>query len=958
MMSCELEDMHAMNALRCGSQRSGLGVNGYASACNDCTYSRATPTSSSSDRAAATAEGPVFDTCDILFESLSAERRARICAAYSASTCCTSSRSRALRGRASPARGARPIARAAIDPISPFDTRRLNVVASHSGASSMRVFVDGVPVYFPYEYMYPEQYAYMCELKRALDARGHCVLEMPTGTGKTVTLLSFICSYQLIRPEVSKLIYCTRTVGEMDKVLHELERVLQYRNDALQRENSAAGSSALVSDHGVNRKLLAVGLTTRRNLCLHESVVSAESREEADSICRSMTASWVRAQHASESAPAASHAPGSGSAMEIDTQASEAPENPALCKYYENFEAKGRETIMPSGVYTMDRLMAFGREHQWCPYFTARHAINVANVVVYNYQYLLDPKVAGLISKDLARESVVVFDEAHNIDNVCIEALSVNIKQDTLNRCLGNLSTLTNKIRETRETNAGRLQEEYERLVASFSAQNLLPASVAQNQLTDALLASPVLPHDLPEQESVPGSLRKAEHFVMYLRRIVDHLRRKMQAQSVTQESARLFTHQVAGSLLTDVKTLRCCSERLKSLLFTLEVTDMAEYSPLNCVADFATLLGAYGNTRSFGVIFEPYDERLPSIPDPILQLACLDSTLAMQPVFERFQTVVLTSGTLSPLDMYSRILGFQPVVSRSFTMSLARKCIAPMIVSRGSDQQPISSKYELRNDAAVIRNYGSLVIELAAVVPDGMVVFFVSYIYMEMVIQAWSETGVLQRIAELKLVFIETPDTIEASLALDNFRRAVDQGRGAVFFSVARGKVAEGIDFDQHYGRCVVMIGVPFQYTESRTLRARLEYMREVNHIRENDYLSFDAMRQASQCVGRVIRSKADYGIMVLADKRYVRADKKNKLPPWILGCMEDKLLDLDTEMCVTGAKQFLKEMAQPLSQQAQIGTALLTEAAIAAGAHMNGTAARGAMLSAPAANMSMGLL
>ena len=70
------------------------------------------------------------------------------------------------------------------------------------------------------------------------------------------------------------------------------------------------------------------------------------------------------------------------------------------------------------------------------------------------------------------------------------------------------------------------------------------------------------------------------------------------------------------------------------------------------------------------------------------------------------------------------------------------------------------------------------------------------------------------------KLVFIETVDVVETTLALDNFRRACDCGRGAIFFSVARGKVAEGIDFDRHYGRCVVMFGVPYQYTLSRILR------------------------------------------------------------------------------------------------------------------------------------------
>lgn len=36
-------------------------------------------------------------------------------------------------------------------------------------------------------------------------------------------------------------------------------------------------------------------------------------------------------------------------------------------------------------------------------------------MVVYSYHYLLDPKIAELVSKELARKAVVVFDEAHNI---------------------------------------------------------------------------------------------------------------------------------------------------------------------------------------------------------------------------------------------------------------------------------------------------------------------------------------------------------------------------------------------------------------------------------------------------------------------------------------------------------------------------------------------------------------
>lgn len=69
----------------------------------------------------------------------------------------------------------------------------------------------------------------MLELKRTLDAKGHCLLEMPSGTGKTATLLSLIVAYMIEHPEtVRKLIYCSRTVPEIEKVIAELQNLMVY----------------------------------------------------------------------------------------------------------------------------------------------------------------------------------------------------------------------------------------------------------------------------------------------------------------------------------------------------------------------------------------------------------------------------------------------------------------------------------------------------------------------------------------------------------------------------------------------------------------------------------------------------------------------------------------------------------------------------------------------------------
>lgn len=100
-------------------------------------------------------------------------------------------------------------------------------------------------------------------------------------------------------------------------------------------------------------------------------------------------------------------------------------------------------------------------------------------------------------------------------------------------------------------------------------------------------------------------------------------------------------------------------------------------------------------------------------------------------------------------------------------------------------------------------------------------------------------------------------------------YRQACDIGRGGLFFSIARGKVAEGVDFQGHYGNCVVMMGIPYRYTLDRVLRSRMEFLQQRFGIRHRDYLNFDAIRQAAQCAGRVLRDKGDFGKSLISFAR-----------------------------------------------------------------------------------------
>ena len=118
--------------------------------------------------------------------------------------------------------------------------------------------------------------------------KGHAILEMPTGTGKTVCLLSLILSYIKMKKPHFKLVYCTRTIVEMEKTLAELKFVMDKRAKDFDEEVKLEDNSHL------NSPILAMCLSSRKNLCIHEKVSQFDDRERVDSECRARTASWVR----------------------------------------------------------------------------------------------------------------------------------------------------------------------------------------------------------------------------------------------------------------------------------------------------------------------------------------------------------------------------------------------------------------------------------------------------------------------------------------------------------------------------------------------------------------------------------------------------------------------------------------------------------------------------------------
>lgn len=121
----------------------------------------------------------------------------------------------------------------------------------------MRIFIDGLPVVFPYKLIFSEQEIYIRYLKKTLGCPRPCHLgnadrhrEDSLPSISSDRLSSRQHQVQKSKDSPIQLVYCTRTVVEMDKTLAELKNLLHFRDKETKDE----------------KKLTCLGLTAKKNL--------------------------------------------------------------------------------------------------------------------------------------------------------------------------------------------------------------------------------------------------------------------------------------------------------------------------------------------------------------------------------------------------------------------------------------------------------------------------------------------------------------------------------------------------------------------------------------------------------------------------------------------------------------------------------------------------------------------
>lgn len=211
-------------------------------------------------------------------------------------------------------------------------------------------------VLFPFE-PYPQQVEFMEGLLQTLEGAENALLESPTGTGKTLSLLAGTLGWMKTKHDEgkekkSRIFYASRTHAQISQLISELK------------------STAYVPSISI--------LASRDHLCLNK-----EARELKGGQMISKCHQLIKNNG---------------------------------CDYYASLQRK-KKTLVDYYSNTMmdvEELFGEGMKQHFCPYYFSKLMVQEAHIVFLPYTFLTSEDYLWMIEGYL-NNSIIVFDEAHNV---------------------------------------------------------------------------------------------------------------------------------------------------------------------------------------------------------------------------------------------------------------------------------------------------------------------------------------------------------------------------------------------------------------------------------------------------------------------------------------------------------------------------------------------------------------
>uniref|UniRef100_A0A803LNB6 Regulator of telomere elongation helicase 1 homolog n=1 Tax=Chenopodium quinoa TaxID=63459 RepID=A0A803LNB6_CHEQI len=676
--------------------------------------------------------------------------------------------------------------------------------------------IRGINVDFPYN-AYDSQIDYMDKVIQSLQQKSNALLESPTGTGKTLCLLCATLAYRA-------------SLGPFSSGLSV------NKNESSDSQSSQSAGSLLPK----------IVYTSRTHSQLRQVI---QELKKTNYSCAGVDLFGL-----------------------MCTELSSLIFSVPYCQP-RNF-VKSNPHIGDEPIDIED-LLNVGKSCGPCPYYVSRELIKSVDILFAPYNYLIE----RAYKKSLGIEwnsSILIFDEAHNLESICSDAASFDLPSSLLSACISEAKSCIDISIQRRD-------------IEKSSDKSSNPDNFAI--LRALLLKLEKRIAEVPIESKELGFTRPGPYIYELLADLNVTSKTVSMLTGNIEEAVLLLEEDANGTESKESHGTSCKLETLGDILnmiFRDGDTSHAKYYRLHVqertASDFDANKGNVSGART-------------------LSWWCFNPGISMEDFSRRgVGSIILTSGTLSPMDSFAYELKLEFPIRLENPHVISSSQIWAGVVPVGPSNYSFNSSYRTRDVLEYKQELGNAIVNFARIVPDGLLVFFPSYYIMENCISCWkdhsrgnlaSQSTIWERICKFKQPVIEPRQSSLFSTSIEDFTSKLNNPStsGAVFFAVCRGKVSEGLDFADQYGRAVIVTGLPFALRTDPKVRLKREFLDE--HARDQNtghkpltgeaWYDQQASRAVNQAVGRVIRHRHDYGAIIFCDERFASSHRQAQVSRWI---------------------------------------------------------------------------
>ncbi|KAJ8871900.1 hypothetical protein PR048_028240 [Dryococelus australis] len=786
--------------------------------------------------------------------------------------------------------------------------------------SSVKYVIGGVTVYFPVR-AYPSQIAVMDKVIRGIVNARNCLLESPTGTGKTLALLCSSLAWQ--RKEEERVAELTAQVAfdlgssptKESSLSFDYDRVptgyccdpqtFEYDDDfecpphKTPCPRSVVGKTHIVN---INNSLTSQGSAadvskqtfskesdcSSVNNCVVPRVpriyYATRTHKQIEQVVRELKKTEYKNVRmtvlSSREHSCIRDLNGHHSKTELCRELLDPLTGPG-CFFNSNVKNMSSHASLESvGFETpwdIEDLVKLGRSRKTCPYFLARSLMSSAKLIFCPYNYLIDPLIRESMQLDIHGE-VVILDEAHNIEDSSREAASFSVAQDDLQLAINDITSVMH---------AGTLRSIHEHM-AMFLEQlsefiNSHKVSIVFSDFDEghcALTGTMAVGHlsllNIGPKE-YPAFRNSVEACLAQLK--------NSEPNNSTKGKASIHVISAATRSI------------LEGLLLTFDF--MYGDSLIYC-DDFRVVI-----TKSMSrnpLDFQNKKKRHNSEWKYFLHFWCQNPALVFHELQASARSIILTSGTLAPVDSFQSELGTMFHIQLQATHIIPKSQLWVGSVPCGPQGYNLCATYNNTETHSFQDELGLLVLSVCEKVPFGVVCFLPSYRLLDKLVERWQATGLWWDFESLKTVVMEPRRAGELDGVMRDFHKSIreyetageadGEQTGALLFAVFRGKVSEGFDFADNNARAVIAVGIPF--LNSKNIQVNLKKSHNNQNwakrglLDGNKWYQIQAYRALNQALGRCIRHRNDWGAILLVDSRF-RGNPSyvNQLSKWLKNYM-----------------------------------------------------------------------